>query len=317
MLMRLVLVAALLFSGSGVAATRAALNPAHTVSSATAATPAPSASAPVASGGAVSMTEHDVVVPAVEPTGRVVESPDVVAAQHDAKAIVADKVATSDRIESAIVETDKFQTLGVTWPKNARIADLAAEVRTRVGDTWSDWVPLSPSDGGPDANSPDATPGSREGTDSVWVGDADAVQLSFAATAGGGPDGLSLVLIGSGKPATPSTASTPSAAGGSATFETAAYRTAPLRTATSAPRVISRSEWGAQAQVCTPDVASKLVGAVVHHTAGSNDYSTVAEAEQQIRNDQSYHINQLGWCDIGYNFIVDKWGNIYEGRANS
>ena len=65
-----------------------------------------------------------------------------------------------------------------------------------------------------------------------------------------------------------------------------------------------------------PDVASKLVGAVLHHTAGSNDYSTVAQAEAQIRGDQAYHFS-LGWCDIGYNFIVDKWGNIYEGRANS
>jgi uncharacterized protein with LGFP repeats len=317
MLMRLVLVAALLFSGSGVAGARAAASLARTATSVSAATPAPSVDTTAASSGDVSMTEHDVVVPAVEPTGRVVESPDVVAAQHDDRSIVADKVVKADRIESAVVQTDTFQTLGVTWPKDAQIDDLAAQVRTRAGDKWSDWVPLVASDSGPDVNSADATHQGREGTDSVWVGDADAVQLSFAATAGGGPDGLSLVLIGSDTPTAPTAASTPSAEGSSATFVTAAYRTAPLRAATAAPRVISRSEWGARDQVCTPDVASKLVGAVVHHTAGSNDYSTVAEAEQQIRNDQSYHINQLGWCDIGYNFIVDKWGNIYEGRANS
>jgi hypothetical protein len=317
MLMRLVLVAALLFSGSGVAGARAAANLARTATSASAAMPAPSGDTAVAPGGGVSMTEHDVVVPAVEPTGQVVESPDVVAAQRDDSAIVADKVVTADRIESAVVPTDKFQTLGVTWPNDAQIDDLAAQVRTRSDDKWSDWVPLAASDGGPDVNSPDAALHARGGTDSVWVGDADAVQLSFAATAGGGPDGLTLVLIGSDTPAAPSVASVPSAEGSTATFVTAAYRTAPLRTATAAPRVISRSEWGAQAPVCTPDVASKLVGAVVHHTAGSNAYSTVAEAEQQIRNDQSYHINGRGWCDIGYNFIVDKWGNIYEGRANS
>jgi hypothetical protein len=317
MLMRLVLVAALLFSGSGVAGARAAASLARTATSVSAATPAPSVDTTAASSGDVSMTEHDVVVPAVEPTGRVVESPDVVAAQHDDRSIVADKVVKADRIESAVVQTDTFQTLGVTWPKDAQIDDLAAQVRTRAGDKWSDWVPLVASDGGPDVNSPDATHHGRGGTDSVWVGDADAVQLSFAATAGGGPDGLTLVLIGSDKPAAPSAASTPSAEGSAATFVTAAYRTAPLRTGIAAPRVISRSEWGAQDPVCTPDVASKLVGAVVHHTAGSNAYSTVAEAEQQIRNDQNYHINGRGWCDIGYNFIVDKWGNIYEGRANS
>jgi hypothetical protein len=87
--------------------------------------------------------------------------------------------------------------------------------------------------------------------------------------------------------------------------------------ATGAPRIISRAEWGARAQVCTPDVATQLVGAAVHHTAGSNNYATLEQAMQQIRNDQRYHIEGRGWCDLGYNFVVDKWGNIYEGRANS
>src|SRR5665647_2868216 len=85
------------------------------------------------------------------------------------------------------------------------------------------------------------------------------------------------------------------------------------------PTIITREQWGARPQVCTPDVATThgLIGAVVHHTAGSNGYSTIAEAMQQIRGDQAYHIDGRGWCDIGYNFVVDKWGNIYEGRANS
>ncbi len=81
--------------------------------------------------------------------------------------------------------------------------------------------------------------------------------------------------------------------------------------------MITRAEWGAGPQACTPGVASGLVGAVLHHTADPNTYTTVAQAMQQICNDQAYHINSMGWCDIGYNFLVDKWGNIYEGRAGS
>ena len=90
-----------------------------------------------------------------------------------------------------------------------------------------------------------------------------------------------------------------------------------MSTAADAPQIISREEWGARPQVCQPAVATALVGAVVHHTADPNDYSTVAEAERRIRADQAYHIDGRGWCDIGYNFVVDKWGNIYEGRDNS
>ena len=151
------------------------------------------------------------------------------------------------------------------------------------------------------------------------IGNADAVQLAFTATAKGGPKGLSLALIGSAEKPTsagsPVARSTRVRAAGPA-IQTAAFSTA-LVQAVAAPTVITRAQWGAPAQACTPDVASTLVGAVVHHTADPNTYSTVAQAEQQIRNDAVYHINGLGWCDIGYNFVVDKWGNIYEGRANS
>ncbi|MBO9556935.1 peptidoglycan recognition protein, partial [Cellulomonas sp.] len=89
----------------------------------------------------------------------------------------------------------------------------------------------------------------------------------------------------------------------------------PLATAAQ-PAVVTRAAWGARNQACAPDVASGLVAAVVHHTATTNGYASVDAAKAQIRNIQAYHIDGRGWCDIGYNFLVDKWGNIYEGRAN-
>ena len=264
----------------------------------------------------VSVQERDIVVPPVEPSG-VVAKPDVpLATPAAAPAVVADQPIGSKRLESDVVQAAGFQTLGVTWPEGADVGGLGAQVRTRADGTWSTWVDLPPGDDAPDAGTADAAHAVRGGTDSLWIGNSDAVQLAFAATAKGGPDGLSLALIASPeKPASNAAVGTSTRA--TATIRTAAYTTTAVQTAVVAPHVITRAEWGAPAQVCAPDVASKLVGAVVHHTAGSNSYSTVAQAEAQIRGDAAYHINSLHWCDIGYNFIVDKWGNIYEGRANS
>jgi hypothetical protein len=235
--------------------------------------------------------------------------------------VVADVLSDDGRVVTPAVETEDVQTIGVTWPEGAAAADLVPQARTLVDGEWSDWAELPVDDAAPDAGTADAAT-ARGGTDSFWVGDADAVQLSFAATADGGPADLSLALVG---PADDSAASVEgAAAAGRAEVRTAAFVTASpvatttaVQTAAGAPAIISRGQWGARGQACAPDVASTLSGAVVHHTAGSNTYNSVAEAMAQIRGDQAYHIDARGWCDIGYNFLVDKWGNIYEGRANS
>jgi uncharacterized protein with LGFP repeats len=65
---------------------------------------------------------------------------------------------------------------------------------------------------------------------------------------------------------------------------------------------------------CTPEVADELRMGFVHHTAGRNDYSR-AEADDVVRAIYAYHTNGRGWCDIGYNFLVDRFGRIYEGRS--
>ena len=53
--------------------------------------------------------------------------------------------------------------------------------------------------------------------------------------------------------------------------------------------------------------------AFVHHTASGNDYSR-AEAPAIMRGVYAYHTRSLHWSDIGYNFLVDRYGTIYEGR---
>ena len=80
------------------------------------------------------------------------------------------------------------------------------------------------------------------------------------------------------------------------------------------PAISPRSAWGAAAPTGSASIAPTISMAVVHHTATSNDY-TQAQVPSIILSMQTYHQQRLGWNDIGYNFLVDKYGGIWEGRA--
>jgi hypothetical protein len=82
------------------------------------------------------------------------------------------------------------------------------------------------------------------------------------------------------------------------------------------PAIVTRLGWGADESLREAGFGytKKAEAAFVHHTASGNDY-TCAEAPSVIRGIQRYHVKSMGWRDIGYNFLVDKCGTIYEGRA--
>ncbi|MFB7335438.1 peptidoglycan recognition protein [Streptomyces adustus] len=82
------------------------------------------------------------------------------------------------------------------------------------------------------------------------------------------------------------------------------------------PRIVTRLGWGASETLREKGFVytSKVKAAFVHHTASGNTY-TCAQAPSVIRGIYRYHVKSMGWRDIGYNFLVDKCGNIYEGRA--
>ncbi|WP_315097930.1 peptidoglycan recognition protein [uncultured Cellulomonas sp.] len=226
-------------------------------------------------------------------------------------AVAADLPEGEDRVRTGEIPVTDRQSLGVTWSDPAVTSDV--EVRVRTGTGWSDWVELGAEATAPDTGTVESALPLRGGTGSVWIGHAEAVELSFPAS--DAPDDVRLALIGSGP--VDAQAGAGVAARAAAPEAASVTAAAEIMTTVAAPRVISRGEWGAAAPTCTMDVASTLVAAVVHHTAGPNTYGSVAEAMAQIRNDQQYHQQSRGWCDIGYNFLVDKWGNVYEGRAGS
>jgi len=82
------------------------------------------------------------------------------------------------------------------------------------------------------------------------------------------------------------------------------------------PTIIRRAQWGADESIvrAPPYYAKRLRFAVVHHTAGTNSY-TKSQSAAIVRGIERYHILANGWNDIGYNFLVDRYGQVFEGRA--
>ncbi|MGP4044968.1 FG-GAP-like repeat-containing protein [Streptomyces sp. 2A115] len=118
----------------------------------------------------------------------------------------------------------------------------------------------------------------------------------------------------SSPPAAP-TESTSTSASPPAPPEPDPVPTAPPSTVTKPP-VITRAQWGAAESTVEdpPEYIEKVSAVFVHHTVGTNDYSC-AESPALVRGIMAFHVQSKEWNDLGYNFLVDKCGRIFEGRA--
>ena len=180
----------------------------------------------------------------------------------------------------------RFELVGVHWKGPGRV-----EVRTRtVRGVWSAWHDAIPGRAdGPDSVAPEAAThrGWRIGSPE-WVGASDRLEVR---TRGRITDVRAW------------------------TIRSPAVLVPLRRAATAAPAIVPRSAWGADESIRRGDplYAPELRYAVVHHTAGKNAY-TRAEAAAIVRGIQLYHVQANGWNDIGYNFLVDRFGTVYEGR---
>ena len=78
------------------------------------------------------------------------------------------------------------------------------------------------------------------------------------------------------------------------------------------PSIIPRAGWGANESYMTwPPEYHPVHKIIVHHTVTQN-YDP--DPPSTVRAIYYYHAVTLGWGDIGYNYLVDWQGNIYEGR---
>lgn len=86
--------------------------------------------------------------------------------------------------------------------------------------------------------------------------------------------------------------------------------------------IISRNEWGGSAvnvssTLWPPRHAEKSSKFIVHHTAGVNkscSSTSLTESKQDVKAIWSFHTYGRDWGDIGYNYLVDSCGRIFEGR---
>ncbi len=81
------------------------------------------------------------------------------------------------------------------------------------------------------------------------------------------------------------------------------------------PPIITRAGWGANEswRRGPPSYAPALKMVFVHHTDTTNLYSCTSSA-QIVRGIYAYHVKNNGWNDIGYNFLIDRCGHVFEGR---
>jgi N-acetylmuramoyl-L-alanine amidase/Secretion system C-terminal sorting domain len=81
------------------------------------------------------------------------------------------------------------------------------------------------------------------------------------------------------------------------------------------PGFFTRAQWNCpdgDNPSCASPVYRPVTHLIVHHSAGSNSSNNWPAVVAAIWN---FHVNTNGWCDIGYNWLIDPNGVLYEGRG--
>jgi N-acetylmuramoyl-L-alanine amidase-like protein len=180
----------------------------------------------------------------------------------------------------------RFNLVGMRWRGRAE-PEVAIRTR-RAGGRWTRWTELhAHAEDGPDPGS--GEPLVRGLAMPAWVGQADWIQYRMSRRVAG----LRLHFV----------------------RVTGRARPRARAAQEAQPPIVPRAEWGASQ--CRPRTApdhGEVLAAHIHHTVNANTYS-VAEAPAVVLAICRYHRNSNGWNDVGYNFLVDRFGTIYEGRA--
>ena len=192
--------------------------------------------------------------------------------------------AAQGRYRTSRMDASRFSMVGLTWSSG----DARLRVRVRTDGRWGPWQRA------------ERMPEARSGTELMWVRGSDGIQVESEKVPA---RGLQLTLI---EPAGDS-------------------KWAPARTSRVAaesrarvprPELRSRKEWGADERLRdgSPRYNRTIQQVHVHHTVNGNKYER-ADVAGLLRGIYRYHTQNLGWSDIGYNFLVDRFGRTWVGRA--
>jgi SpoIID/LytB domain protein len=174
-------------------------------------------------------------------------------------------------------------------------------------DGWTEWSPLPISEHIPDA---DEAAGIVFGTEPLLTGEATGVEVRIDTPDGAEPVNPEVVLLDA--PVIDSDSDLPDPGSGFTPVSSVSASTvsAPM------PAIITRAQWGADETQTRagPKYAPTIKAAFVHHTASKNDY-TPEQSAAQVRNLYNWFTKGLKYSDMAYNFLVDRYGRLYEGRG--
>lgn len=212
------------------------------------------------------------------------------------------------------VTGQQFTAAGVTWTDTPGQVVRRVQVRVLKDGAWGEWTDQEVVEGA----------GSLRGTEPVLINDAQGAQARIYVDGDETPRAVKMAFVadggtGSGITTASTTESTAEAAPRITTVAAQKRSTPRYKVpAGYTPKINQRSSWGPdETETTTASQNERIDAFYVHHTAGSNSYKNKAQAEAQIRSDWAYHTEVLKWGDLGYHIMIDKFGNIYEGRRGS
>ncbi|ABL83289.1 MULTISPECIES: N-acetylmuramoyl-L-alanine amidase [unclassified Nocardioides] len=204
--------------------------------------------------------------------------------------------------------TSTHTMVGFTWRSGE--VEPHIDVSSRTDGAWQPWSRMPHVHHSPDADSGEAT--GIVGTELAWIGPADGIRLRIRDSR---PAGLTMVLLH------PTPLPSDRSIGHARVGRRRTRRAGGEPASTPAgvvppPDLLSRAQWGADEgwRKGRPSYVETIEQVHVHHTANSNTYART-DVPALIRGMYAYHTQSLGWSDIAYNFLVDRFGRAWVGRA--